>query len=192
MKEKIKNLVEEHFGLKTIALENMPQIERAANLLLECLRKNGKVLVCGNGGSAADSQHFAAELVGRFQKERKGLACVALTTDSSIMTSVSNDYGFERVFERQVEALSNPGDVVIGITTSGNSKNILRAIEKAKQLKGKTILLNGRDGGFLKGKADVEILVPAQNTARIQEMHILILHVLCDLVEGSLFDDRPE
>jgi D-sedoheptulose 7-phosphate isomerase len=163
-----------------------PQMVEAASLMLHCLRGGGKILFCGNGGSAADAQHLAAEFVGRFVKERKGLPSVALTTDSSILTAIGNDYGFDRVFSRQVEALGNPGDVIVGISSSGNSPNVIGAMHQASKQGLKTVGLSGRDGGALAKCVDVAINVASPNTARVQECHITIGHLLCELVENSL------
>jgi D-sedoheptulose 7-phosphate isomerase len=163
------------------------QIVEAALLIRDCLAAGRKLLLFGNGGSAADAQHLAAEFVGRFVVERPGLAAIALTTDSSILTAVANDYGFERVFARQIEALAQPGDVVIGISTSGNSANVLEAMNQAANQKLKTMALSGKDGGLLASASDVSVTVPAANTARIQECHIAIGHIWCELVE---FDQR--
>jgi D-sedoheptulose 7-phosphate isomerase len=181
----VKDILDEHFSLRPFAVESSVRLQEAASLITSCLKANGKVLICGNGGSAADSQHFAAELVGRFQKERHGLPALALTTDSSILTSVANDYGFDHVFERSVEALSSRGDVLVAISTSGNSINVLNAVAKAKAIGLKTVSLLGKDGGLLKDKADIELLVSYKNTARVQEMHILFIHAICELVEDS-------
>jgi D-sedoheptulose 7-phosphate isomerase len=179
--------IHRHIGdhLRTIEIlrEEAPVIQEIADRLTQCLRDGGCVFWAGNGGSASDCQHLAAELVGRFERERAGFASVALTTDSSILTSVSNDYGFDRVFARQVEALSRPGDLLIGISTSGNSPNVLRAVETAAAMGIGTIGLSGRDGGELRKLADVCLVVRSDNTARIQEAHILIGHILCDLAE---------
>lgn len=142
-----------------------------------------KILLCGNGGSAADAQHLAAELIGRFVKERRSLAAVALTTDTSILTSIANDYSYDTVFERQVEGLGRSGDVLIGISTSGNSENVLRAMKKARDIGMHTIGLTGEDGGKLKAICDLTLTVPSRITARIQEMHILAGHIICELVE---------
>ena len=163
------------------------QIVEAALLISDCLAAGGKLLLFGNGGSAADAQHLAAEFVGRFVVERAGLAAIALTTDSSILTAVANDYGFERVFARQIEALALPGDVAIGISTSGNSANVLAAMKQAANQNLKTIGLSGQDGGLLARASNVSVTVPAANTARIQECHIAIGHIWCELVE---FDQR--
>jgi D-sedoheptulose 7-phosphate isomerase len=145
----------------------------------------GKVLIFGNGGSAADAQHMAAELVNRFQKERKALAALSLTTDTSILTSIGNDYTFDRVFDRQVEALGRPGDVALGITTSGNSANVVRGLEAARGCGMVTVALTGRDGGAAGKIADIHVNVPDDSTARVQEVHTTLIHVICELVEGS-------
>lgn len=166
-----------------------PAIARAGTLLTDCLRDGNKLLVCGNGGSAADAQHFSAELVGRYERERAGLPAIALHADTSTLTAVANDYGYERVFARQVTALARPGDTLIAISTSGNSPGILRAVEAAQQMDLPVVALTGRDGGALAallGPADVEIRVPASVTARIQEVHILALHCLCELIDAGL------
>ncbi|MGB5834036.1 MAG: SIS domain-containing protein [Thiohalocapsa sp.] len=149
----------------------------------ECIAEGGRLLWIGNGGSAADSQHLAAELVGRFERDRPGLASIALTTDSSILTSVSNDFGFESVFSRQVEALGRPGDVLVGLSTSGNSANVLRAMQRASALGLYRVGLTGGTGGLLRENCELCLVVPSENTARIQEAHILIGHLLCDFVE---------
>ncbi|MBU1165992.1 D-sedoheptulose 7-phosphate isomerase, partial [Candidatus Micrarchaeota archaeon] len=145
------------------------------------------LLICGNGGSAADAQHFAAELVGRYKKERKALPAIALTTDTSVITAISNDYGFEHVFSRQVEALSAGGDVLFLISTSGNSPNLLEAAKKAKTLGIKIIGLLGKGGGKLKSMCDHAIVIPSDNTPRIQEMHVLVIHMICESVENNIF-----
>lgn len=165
-----------------------PQIARCAELLAAALTAGNKILIAGNGGSAADAQHFAAELVGRFLMERRGLPALALTTDSSILTAVANDYGFERIFSRQVEALASPGDVVIGISTSGNSANILAALAAARQCGCTTIGLLGRDGGAMAARVDLPLIVGCNETPHIQEMHSTIIHLLCKLIEAQLFD----
>lgn len=167
-----------------------PRIVLAAELLAERLRQGNKILVCGNGGSAADAQHFAAELVNRFEIERPGLAAIALTTDSSALTSIANDYAFEQIFARQVRALGRPGDVLLAISTSGNSPNVLVAIDAARELGMVTLALTGRDGGRMAeqlGGEDIEIRAVTPATARIQETHILIIHCLCDMVDWLLF-----
>jgi D-sedoheptulose 7-phosphate isomerase len=161
-------------------------VVQAAELMTKALAGGGKVLVFGNGGSASDAQHFASELVGRFQRDRAGLAAVALTADSSIVTSVANDYGFERVFARQLEALGRPGDVAIGISTSGTSANVLTALSAARQRGLRTVALTGRDGGAIGDAADVHLNVPDECTARVQEAHRTLIHALCEIVEGAV------
>lgn len=161
-------------------------IRAATVLAADSLRAGGKILFCGNGGSAADSQHIAAELVGRFIKEREPLAAMALTTDTSIITAIGNDYSFDEVFARQVRACGRQGDCLIGISTSGNSANVLQAFDAARQLGMSTIALLGRNGGRSKGVADAEIIVRSETTARIQEAHIFIGHVLCEGIEHEL------
>ena len=162
------------------------EITTAAERLAQCLRDGGKILLCGNGGSAADCQHLAAEFTGRFQAERAPLAALALTTDSSALTCIGNDYGFEHVFARQVLALGRPGDCLVGISTSGRSPNVLRAMAAARGMGLRTVGLLGRTGGRIKALSDVAIVVPSATTARIQEAHILIGHTLCGLVEQGL------
>lgn len=167
-------------------------IADAVQALLTCVTGGGKVLICGNGGSAADAQHFAAEFVGRFERERPELASIALTTDSSILTAVANDYGFSVIFSRQVRALGQAGDVLIAITTSGNSENILKAIEAAHEREMVVIGLSGRGGGKMTRAlrdTDVHICVPHDRTARVQEVHLLTLHCLCDAVDDLLLGD---
>ncbi|MFM1870476.1 MAG: hypothetical protein RLY99_1220 [Pseudomonadota bacterium] len=166
-------------------------VVRAIHLLTNALQKDQKVLACGNGGSAADAQHFAAELVGRFERERRELPAIALTTDSSIMTAIGNDYSYEVIFSKQVKALGRSGDVLLGISTSGNSANVIAAIEAAHAKGMSVIAFTGKDGGKI-GKllrdTDVNLCVPADRTARIQETHLLLLHCLCDGVDHLMFD----
>jgi D-sedoheptulose 7-phosphate isomerase len=159
----------------------------ACRAIADALQQGHKVLLMGNGGSAADAQHFAAELVGRFLLERKALPAIALTTDSSILTAVGNDYGFDEIFKRQVEALASPGDVVIGISTSGLSNNVFHALTAANQIGCKTVGLLGRDGGNIAGIVDIDLTVPGQYTPYIQGTHGAVIHILCDLVEKELF-----
>ncbi len=161
----------------------VPQIEEGCKLITETIFSGAKVLLAGNGGSAADAQHIAAELVGRFVKQRKALPAIALTVDTSALTAISNDYGYEMVFQRQIEAFARPSDLFIAISTSGNSPNILRALEAAKEMGCKTLGLSGRDGGLMNDLCDLNIVIPENNTARIQEMHILIGHILCNAVD---------
>lgn len=162
-------------------------ITASVEMLVDALRNGKKILLMGNGGSAADAQHFAAEMVGRFLMERKALPAIALTTDTSILTAVGNDYGFDEIFKRQVEALAEPGDVVFGISTSGKSVNVKRAIEAGKNIGAKTLGLLGCDGGDIASVVDLHLTVPSSETPRIQEAHLVIIHIICDLVEKGLF-----
>ncbi len=163
------------------------KIAQVAETISRALKQGNKVLIMGNGGSAADSQHFAAELVGRFLLERRGLPAVALTTDTSILTAVGNDYGFDEVFKRQVEALAKPGDAVIGLSTSGRSNNVFHALIAANEIGCATVGLLGRDGGNIRGIVDLDLTVEIRETPHIQEAHCAILHLLCDLVEQDVF-----
>jgi len=167
-------------------------IVRAATLMANALRNGGKALACGNGGSAADSQHFAAELINRFERERVPLAAVALTTDTSTLTSIANDYSYEQIFAKQVRALGRKGDVLLAISTSGNSKNVIAAMNEAREIGMPAVGLTGNGGGkmaALLGPQDVHLCVPHKVTARIQEVHLLVLHCLCDLIDQDLFGD---
>ena len=187
MRDKITNDIRDSIETKEAVLKQLvPAIEKAANRIFDCIKNGNKVLFFGNGGSASDSQHLAAEFVGRYEKERPGLASLALTTDTSILTAVGNDYGFDRIFERQIEALGRKGDVAVGISTSGNSKNVILGVKKAKSLGLFTIVFSGRTGGELKSWADLSLIVPSQKTARIQESHIMIGHILCERVDELL------
>jgi len=173
--------------LEVISRDMSPLIADLSALLVKTFKSGGKLLIMGNGGSAADAQHFAAEIVGRFKMERAALPAISLSTDTSILTAVGNDYGYEAVFLRQVEALACPGDAVIGISTSGNSPNVLKALELARQRGCTTIALLGKDGGSIKGICNLALVVPSSDTPRIQEGHITIIHIVCDLVEKALF-----
>ena len=167
------------------ALEPLfPLISTVGIKMQDCIKSGGKILIMGNGGSAADSQHIAAEIVGRFKKERKGMPAIALTTDTSILTSVGNDYGYDYIFARQVEALCRPEDLVIGITTSGNSANVVRAMEAAKEIGATTVGLTGGSGGKLNAICDFNLVMPSSVTARIQEAHIFVGHSLCEILES--------
>jgi len=166
---------------------SLPATVSAANAMIASLRAGGKILICGNGGSASDAQHFAAELVGRFERERRALASIALTTDTSILTALANDYSYTRVFARQVEAIGRRGDVLIGISTSGGSANVLEAFAVAKAAGLTTVALTGRDGGAVGASADIHINVPSPSTARAQEVHRTLLHAVCELVERELY-----
>lgn len=156
-----------------------------ANLALQTLKNGNKILICGNGGSAADAQHFAAELTGRYKSERISLPAIALTTDTSAITAIGNDYGYDEVFARQLSGVGNSGDLLIGISTSGNSTNILKALQIAKQKGIKTAGLSGKGGGEMNSLCDINVVVPSNDTARIQEMHILIIHTICAAIDGA-------
>jgi D-sedoheptulose 7-phosphate isomerase len=189
----INSSLREGAELRTVvARDCSAAIFEATGLITMCLRAGGKLLFFGNGGSAADAQHLAAEFVGRFVRERAGLPAIALTTDSSILTAVGNDYGFDRVFVRQVEALGRAGDVAIGISTSGNSPNVLEGIKAAKRQRLTTIGLSGKDGGILAKEADLTITISSTSTARIQECHIAVGHLLCELTEEALASGKTE
>lgn len=170
-----------------------PRIAVAAQAMVDCLKAGGKILSCGNGGSAGDAQHFAAELVGRFERERAELAAIALTTDSSILTAIANDYSFDEIFSKQVRALGKPGDVLYAISTSGNSKNVIAAIRAAQEKGLRIVAMTGRNGGHIAGilkNDDVLLNVESPVTARIQEVHLLILHCLCDAIDNLLFGEK--
>ncbi len=187
MRDKIKDILLESIQVKEELLRtSIGKIIEITDIVIDCLKKNGKVILFGNGGSASDSQHIAAELVGRFKKDRTGLAAIALTTNTSILTALANDYGYEIVFAKQIEALGQKNDVAIGISTSGKAKNVVLAIKQAKKMSLKTITLIGADGGELAKLADVSLVVPSSVTARIQEAHITIGHIVCELVEEAL------
>ncbi len=187
MAKVIESSLNEHLVTIEVVREKLqPLIAEIAERLSSALKSGGKLLICGNGGSAADAQHFAAELVGRFEKERNGLPAIALTTDTSSLTAIGNDYGFDRLFSRQVEALATSSDVLIGISTSGNSENVVMAIKKAKERGCQTIGMTGKDGGRIAAEADMNINVPVQRTARIQEAHLTILHILCEIIENEV------
>jgi D-sedoheptulose 7-phosphate isomerase len=180
--------------LKLSAAEVLaPGIARAANLMTECLFADGKILACGNGGSASDAQHFAAEMVGRFERERPELPAISLATDTSILTAVANDYSFEQVFAKQVRALGTKGDALLAISTSGNSANVIAAIEAAHDREMRVVALTGRDGGrigALLDEGDVHLCVPHERTARIQEVHLLMIHCLCEAIDNTLLGDE--
>lgn len=190
MRETVVKELEESANIKKIIAQNLSDtIVNAAKMIIDAYKTGGKVLLIGNGGSAADAQHIAAELVGRFKLERKGLPAIALTTDTSILTALANDYGYDTVFSRQLETLANDKDILIAITTSGTSPNILKAVEMARSKNITVIGLTGGDGGKLQDVADITIAVPSDSTPRIQESHITIGHIICNLVEKELFNE---
>jgi D-sedoheptulose 7-phosphate isomerase len=185
MKEMIKNEFDAHAEtFEKTKRELQSLIAEACEMAVQTLNAGNKILLCGNGGSAADSQHIAAELTGRYKKERRSLAGIALTTDTSALTAIANDYAYEEVFSRQVEALAREGDLIIGISTTGNSNNVLRAFQKGREIGCKTLGLSGKGGGKFNGSCDLNIVVPANDTARIQEMHILIGHSICQAIDN--------
>jgi len=190
MRDRITDILLESIQVKEELLRtSIKQIKDIADLMIECLRKNGKVILFGNGGSASDAQHIAAEFVGRFKKDRTALAGIALTTNTSVLTSLANDYGYEIVFARQIEALGQKNDIAVGISTSGKAKNVALAIKQAKKMGLKTVALTGGDGGDLAKLADTSLVVPSGVTARIQEAHITIGHIICELVEHALCEE---
>ena len=187
MKKDIERIFRESIRVKEETLKaNSDKIVQAVKSIRELFSRNGKIFFFGNGGSAADSQHIAAEFIGRFKKERRSLPAVALTTDTSILTALGNDYGFDVIFARQIEGLGNRGDVAFGISTSGNSKNVIEGINRAKKMGLKTISLTGCGGGKLASLTDISLIVPSTETARIQESHLCIAHTICELVEERI------
>ena len=187
MQNLIKSMIKESAETKGSVQELSPQIEKSVQLIINALKNNKKILIAGNGGSAAMSSHIAAEFVGRYKIERRGLPAIALASDLAAITAIGNDYGFDKIFERQIETLGKEGDVFIALSTSGNSKNLIKAVEAAKKLNVHVIGLLGKDGGKLKNTSSVEIVVPSNNTPRIQEAHLMILHIICELVDKELF-----
>lgn len=185
-KQKISNEIQESIRVReSLLATHLDLIVQASKLITDCLKSGNKLFFFGNGGSASDSQHLAAEFVGRYEKERRALPAIALTTDTSILTAVGNDYGFDRVFERQLSALGKKGDVAFAISTSGNSSNVILGVKKAKKLGITTIGFLGRSGGKLKSLVDLPIVIPSEKTSRIQECHILIGHILCELADDA-------
>ena len=188
MKSIIENEFAEHLKVAQLMSALTDKVETTAQLCIDSLKNDGKILIFGNGGSAADAQHIAAELVGRYKVERRGLPAIALTTDTSALTSIGNDYGYNHVFDRQVEALANKGDVAIGISTGGSSGNVINGLQTAKELGCKLIGFSGRDGGEMNTLCDVNLVIPAEDTPRIQEMHIVIGHTICHLIDQAFKD----
>lgn len=191
----LMNRIQQHFAdsiaAKEKAAQQLPEsIHAAGSAMVSCLLNDGKILTCGNGGSAGDAQHFSAELLNRFEKERPGLPALALTTDTSTLTAIANDYDYNEVFSKQVSALGHEGDVLLAISTSGNSANVIAAIKAAQERQMRTIALTGKDGGAMAGllaEGDIEIRVPSDRTARIQEVHLVVIHCLCDFIDTQLF-----
>jgi len=189
MLKNIRSELESHLGTIQSVINSMEgDIERVSKMLVDTLKNGNKILLCGNGGSAADAQHIAAELTGRYKSERRGLPGIALTTDTSALTAIGNDYGYDRVFDRQVEALANKGDLLIGISTSGNSQNVINAFGVAKELGCITIGLSGKGGGRFNGECDLNLVIPSDDTPRIQEMHILIGHIVCQCIDDAFVE----
>ena len=191
MQHRIRQLFTDSIETKTRAMDVLgPSIEQGSQMMVNALLSEGKILTCGNGGSAGDAQHFSSELLNRFERERPSLPAIALTTDASTITSIANDYSYEEAFSKQIRALGQPGDILLAISTSGNSANVMQAIQAAHDREMHVVALTGRDGGAMASllmPEDVEIRVPARSTARIQEVHLLAIHCLCDLIDRQLF-----
>ncbi|MCU0651964.1 MAG: D-sedoheptulose 7-phosphate isomerase [Candidatus Omnitrophica bacterium] len=191
MRDRIQDILLESIQVKEEILRSyISEIKNIVDLFIESLKKGGKVILFGNGGSAADAQHIAAELIGRFKKDRSALAAIALTVNTSVLTSLANDYGYEVVFSRQIEALSQKNDIIVGISTSGKAKNVALAFKQAKKMGLRTVALTGGDGGDIAKLADVSFIVPSAITARIQEVHITVGHIICELVEQELCQEQ--
>jgi len=187
MRDRIKEILLESIQIKEELLQNnIGQIKEIADLVIDSLKKKGKVILFGNGGSASDSQHIAAEFIGRFKKDRDALPAIALTVNTSVITSLANDYGYEIIFSKQIEALGEKDDVAIGISTSGKAKNVALGIKQAKKMGLKTVALTGGDGGEIAKLADTSLVIPSNVTARIQEAHITVGHIICELMEQAL------
>lgn len=188
MRKEIERIVRESIEVKRLLLDQgcINKIVKIAEEIILSFKNNGKVIIFGNGGSAADAQHMVCELIGRFKKERKPLPAVSLTVNTSSITAISNDYSYDEIFKRQLEALASANDIVIAISTSGNASNVVEAVKRAKEMKLKTVVLTGKDGGKLSRIADISLIVPSGDTPRIQEAHILIIHILCELIEGAI------
>ncbi len=187
MEKRIKEIIEETIEVKKLLLDTgcINKILRISEEIILSFKNNGKVIIFGNGGSAADAQHMVCELVGRFKKERKPLPAISLTVNTSSITAISNDYSYDEIFKRQLEALASANDIAIAISTSGNASNVIEAVKRAKEMKLKTVALTGKDGGKLSRVADISLIVPSGDTPRIQEAHILIIHILCELIENA-------
>ena len=183
MRDLIQNEFNEHIKTAKLLHNLTDEVAISAQICIDCIKNNGKILIFGNGGSAADAQHIAAELVGRYKANRKGIPAIALTTDSSVLSSIANDFGYSHVFERQVEALAKKGDVVIGISTSGRSANVINGLKLASKLECQTIGFSGQDGGEMNKICHINLVVPSNDTPRIQEMHIIFGHTICHLID---------
>src|SRR3989338_191842 len=179
----IKEMIEESADLKKKVVQLTPQIGKAAKMIESALAKGNKLILAGNGGSSSQASHIAAEFTGRYKKERRSLPSISLSSEMSAVTAIGNDYGYDFVFSRQLEGLGSKGDVFVALSTSGNSINLIKAIEAAKKKGIATISLLGKDGGKMKGKADIDIIIPSQNTPRVQESHLMVLHIICEIVE---------
>lgn len=182
----ISKSIDSHFSALNQLKENLPVIADISRMFVSTLKNSGKIIFMGNGGSAADSEHLAAELVGRFKKNRKAFAAVSLSSNICIITAIGNDYGFDEIFSRQVEAVANKNDLIVAISTSGESQNVIKAVVKAKELGVKTVGFLGKHGGKLKSLVDISLVIPTEDTPRIQEMHILAGHIICEIVEEEL------
>ena len=181
----VNDELEEHIKNSKSIYKLIPKINKLTNIILSAFKEEKKLLICGNGGSAADAQHFSSELIGKYEKERSSFPAIALTTDSSAITAISNDFGFNNVFSRQIEGLGKSGDILIVISTSGNSKNLVKAIETAKKKNITCVALLGKNGGLISEMVDLDIIISSNRTSRIQEMHGLIIHIICGLIESS-------
>ncbi len=188
MNDLIQNEFNEHIKTANLLHNLTDRVAASAQLCIDCLKNSGKILIFGNGGSAADAQHLAAELVGRYKTDRKGVSAIALTTDSSVLSSIANDFGYLHVFERQVEALANKGDVVIGISTSGKSANVINGLKLASKLECKTIGFSGHNGGEMNNICNINLVAPSNDTPRIQEMHIIISHTICHIIDQKFIN----
>ena len=188
--EVIKRRLKQSADIKISIVEDLNMIKKVSDEILETLKQNGKILICGNGGSASDALHMAGEMVGRFQTDRNGWPAIALNADVASITAIANDYGYDKIFERATEAYMDKNDLLVGISTSGNSENVYRAILKAIEIGGKTVALLGKDGGKIGKSADYPIIIKSDITARIQESHITVIHILCELVEQGYLNWR--
>ena len=187
MKETILFELKSHREIIERVIDSLQDdIEKVSTIALETIKNGNKIILMGNGGSAADAQHIAAEFTGRYKKERRGLPAIAITTDTSALTAIGNDYGYQHVFQRQVEALANKGDLLIGISSTGNSENVIEAFKKGKEIGCKSIGLSGKGGGLFNNQCDFNLIVPSQDTPRVQEMHILIGHIICQIIDNSI------